>query len=78
MSEELMSWDSVFEKLFLMKHPVDDESKCQALSLDEKGSRTYICQLWDGVFLWSNEIHTRYIQHSKNDLNRMNYAVLNL
>ena len=78
MPEELMSWDSVFEELFLMKNPVDDEFGCQILTLDEKDSRIYICQLWEGVFLWGNEIHIGYIQHLKNDLNKMNYSVLNI
>ena len=72
------NWGDAFKELLLRKHSIGERDVCMGLQVGEANSFIYICQLFEGVFLWANEIHTRYLEYPDYDLNRLNYAVINL
>lgn len=77
MTAKIKSWGNAFEELFLKENPVSATDERQVLSLDG-GSVTYICKLWDGVFLWGNDVHSGRIDYPDHDFDQKNYAVINI
>lgn len=77
MIEGIKSWTSSFEQLLPGKISGSQSDERQVLRLDEN-SFAYVCRLWDGVFLWGNDVHSPHIPYPDYGPNQGNYAVLNI
>ncbi|MBQ7371375.1 MAG: helix-turn-helix transcriptional regulator [Blautia sp.] len=77
MPEQKKNWGSTFGEMFLKDYPVRETEKRQVLSLDDS-SRIYICRLWDGIYLWANEVHSSHIAYPEYDFQQLEYTVINI
>lgn len=78
MFKDEKKWQDVFMGIRSQQRGVTDGRVVRQAYVGGGDSHLYVCPLWDGVFLWANEIHDSYLNDSEYDLNRLNYAVLNL
>ena len=73
-----MKWEDLYETMFLNKQSTLQDTVCQAVQIGLGRSLLHICPLWDGVYLWSNEIYDDHLDYPLHDLNSRNYIVINL
>ena len=77
MIEIVKNLASSLEEMFLSQNTGDQSDERQILRLDEC-SHAFICKLWDGIFLWGNDVHSHHIAYHDYTLNQKDYAVLNI
>lgn len=51
---------------------------CIPIEIEGTRSRNYICKLWEGIYLWGNEIYDHFIDESLCGMWRFNIAAVNL
>ncbi|MBR1863812.1 MAG: helix-turn-helix transcriptional regulator [Ruminococcus sp.] len=55
-----------------------DMAVCIPVGIEGTKSRNYVCRLWDGVYLWGNEIYEHFIPESLCRIWHLNIAAVNL
>lgn len=55
-----------------------EDAVCIPVGIDGTNSRNYICRLWEGVYLWGNEIYEHFIPEELCSMWELNIAAVNL
>ena len=74
---ETKSWKKVFVDMFLNDNPEKKMEGRQRLNLDDE-SLIYICKLWDGIFVWGNDVHSRHISYPYDGTDQHPFTVINV
>ena len=75
MPEQTKSRKSDIENVYLQAKTAAD--KRQIVFLDEK-SEIYVIKLWDGIFLWGNDIHSGHIAYPNMEPEQTDFVVINI
>ena len=55
-----------------------NNAACMPIEIEGTKSRNYICRLWEGVYLWGNEIYEHFISEKLCSMWELNIAAINL
>ena len=56
----------------------DAAAPCVPIEIEGTKSRNYICKLWEGIYLWGNEIYEHFISEKLCGMWELNIAAINL
>lgn len=87
MNRSTKDWKEEFKTILLQEKPAKDKTgrdnpaqegyAVQTVSVGEAG-HAHVCQLWDGITLWANDVHMKSISYPGYDLATWEYLLVNI